>query len=110
VTDTALLVLTTCGSAAEAAQLARSLVEDRLAACVNVVPRVLSTYRWQGQVEQAEECLLLIKTTASRYAALERAIRERSSYELPEVLAVRPETGSSDYLAWVGASVHGVEE
>lgn len=102
---TTLLVLTTCGSVEEAENLARGLVEEHLAACVNVVPRVLSTYRWQGRVEHGEESLLVIKTTAARYADVERAIGERSSYELPEVLAIRAETGSAAYLDWIIDSV-----
>ena len=99
-----LLVLSTCGERSEAEALAEALVADRLAACVNVVPGVRSVYEWQGKVERSEEVLLLIKTTREQFAALENAIRARSSYELPEVLAV-PVSGSADYLRWVAASV-----
>jgi periplasmic divalent cation tolerance protein len=100
-----LLVLTTCADAAEAKELATALVTQRLAACVSSMPRVSSTYRWEGKVEQAEECLLLIKTTRDRLSALEQEIKSRSSYELPEVLAVRVDTGSSEYLSWLKTSV-----
>lgn len=101
----ALLVLTTCASPEEADKLAAALVEARLAACVSTVPRVASTYRWQGKVTRDEESLLLIKTTTSRYAALEQAIREHSSYEVPEVLALPVSSGSAPYLEWLAASV-----
>lgn len=101
----ALLVLTTCASAEEADTLAAALVEARLAACVSAVPRVVSTYRWQGKVTRDEESLLLIKTTTSRFAELEQAIRERSSYDVPEVLALPVTSGSAPYLDWLAASV-----
>lgn len=99
-----LLVLTTCGNDDDAAALARSLVERGLAACVNAVGDAVSTYRWQGRVQQDRETLLIIKTTAARYAALEAAIRAASKYELPEVIAL-PVTGSEPYLAWIRESV-----
>ena len=100
-----LLVLTTCGSAEDAEVLATGLVEARLAACVNAIHGVGSTYRWQNQVQKDRETLLIIKTTAARFAALEQAIRERSGYELPEVLALPVEAGSTHYLNWVAESV-----
>lgn len=101
----ALVVLTTCGTADEARALAAVLVEAKLAACVNTIERMESTYRWRGQIEHSQESLLVIKTTAERYTAVERTIRERSSYELPEVLALPAEHGSSSYLEWVAESV-----
>ena len=100
-----LLVLTTCGSAADARKIASELVERRLAACVNAVNGVVSTYRWEGRVVQEEESLLVIKTTAERYLALESAIRELSGYELPEVVAVRVDGGLPAYLDWLAESV-----
>jgi periplasmic divalent cation tolerance protein len=100
-----MLVLTTCDAPDDAAGLAEALVEARLAACVNAVPRVSSTYRWNGNIEHGEEVLLLIKTTAAQLGAVERVIKARSRYELPEVLTVRVDGGSADYLAWIGASV-----
>ena len=100
-----LLVLTTCGSAEDADALATGLVEARLAACVNAVHGVGSTYRWENRVLKDRETLLIIKTTAARFAALEQAIRERSGYELPEVVALPVETGSAPYLDWVAESV-----
>jgi periplasmic divalent cation tolerance protein len=81
------------------------LVEQRLAACVNAIGNVTSTYRWQGQVQQDRETLLVIKTTDSRYAAVEQAIRLHSTYELPEVVAIPVQAGSLPYLAWLRESV-----
>ncbi len=100
-----LLVLTTCGSAEDAQRLATALVELKLAACVNTVNNVASTYRWAGAVQRDQESLLVIKTTEARLPALEAAIRERSSYELPEVLAIPVHGGSAGYLAWLAESV-----
>lgn len=100
-----LLVLTTCASPAEADTLATALVQRRLAACVNSLGGVTSTYRWEGSVAREQENLLIIKTTTERYAELERAIRELSSYELPEILAVPVVAGSEAYLAWLAGSV-----
>ena len=100
-----LLVLTTCGSAADAQRIASALVERRLAACVNAVNGVASTYRWQGRVVTEEESLLVIKTTEAQLEALEAAIRETSSYELPEVVAVRIDRGLPGYLGWIAESV-----
>ena len=101
-----LLVLTTCASAADAKTLATALVEQRLAACVNVVADATSIYRWQGAVQQEQESLLVIKTSRERYAALEQAIKERSSYELPEVIALDVVAGSARYLDWLAAAVN----
>lgn len=100
-----LVVLTTCANAEEASGLAAALVERRLAACVNSLANVTSTYRWQGRLQRDEENLLVIKTTEARFAAVEQLIRTRSSYELPEVLAVPVQVGSSAYLSWLGAEV-----
>lgn len=100
-----LLVLTTCASREDADRLGKLLVEQRLAACVNAVGDVSSTYRWQGQVLKDRETLLVIKTTESRYPALEQAIRAHSTYELPEVVAIPVHLGSSPYLAWLRESV-----
>ena len=97
----ALLVYCTCPDAATADRLARAVVEARLAACVNALPSVRSTYRWKAQVEQADEVLLLIKTTADRLDALTARLRELHPYELPEVLAVQASAGLPEYLDWV---------
>ncbi|GAB3753214.1 divalent-cation tolerance protein CutA [Lysobacter olei] len=96
-----MLVYCACPDAATADRLARAVVEARLAACVNALPGVRSTYRWKEQVEQADEVLLLIKTTAARLDALTARLRELHSYELPEVLAVEASAGLPEYLDWV---------
>ncbi|MCX8085437.1 MAG: divalent-cation tolerance protein CutA [Rhodocyclaceae bacterium] len=100
---TALLVLTNLPDSDSAKALAAHLVEARLAACVNVLAPCHSVYRWQGQLEEASEVPLLIKTTSERYAELEAAIRARHPYELPEIVAVPITQGLAAYLDWVGA-------
>lgn len=101
-----IVVLVTCGSLEEGQRIGRALVERRLAACVNVLQTpVESIYRWKGKVDSAKEFLLLIKTTTARYAALEEAVRGLHSYDVPEMIALRIEKGSRDYLAWLTDSV-----
>ena len=99
------IVLTTAGSEDEARKIARHLVENHLAACVNLVPRVESIYRWQGKVESATEWLLVIKTTTQRFPAVHDAIRELHSYEIPECVVLSVEDGSTPYLQWLEESV-----
>lgn len=96
-----LQVATTIDTAERAQELARRLVEQHLAACVQVVGPITSIYRWQGQVEQSQEWLCLIKTTAANYAALEAAIRALHPYDVPEIIATPVVAGNPDYLAWV---------
>jgi periplasmic divalent cation tolerance protein len=99
------IVLTTAGSEEEAGKIARQLVEGGLAACVNIVPRIKSIYRWKGEVEEAEEWLLVVKTTAVAFASVRAAILELHSYEVPECICVNVEDGSEEYLQWIGDSV-----
>jgi periplasmic divalent cation tolerance protein len=99
------LVISTAGSKQEASRIAAALVGEQLAACVNVVGPIESTYRWQGKVETAQEFLLLVKTTSDRSAAACVRIRELHSYELPEAIEVPIEGGSADYLSWISESV-----
>jgi periplasmic divalent cation tolerance protein len=99
------IILTTASSEDEARKIARHLVKNRLAACVNVIPHIESIYRWQGKVESSTECLLLIKTTAQAFPAVRDAIGELHSYELPECIAIPVEDGSTAYLQWLGESV-----
>jgi periplasmic divalent cation tolerance protein len=100
-----LLVLTTTGSETEARKIAQALVERRLAACVNIVPRIQSVYRWAGKVEQAEEYFLLIKTMRHREDQVRSAIHELHTYDLPECIAISIESGSAEYLKWLSDSV-----
>ena len=96
-----LLVLTNCPDEEVANAIALAVVEAGLAACVNILPRVQSIYRWQGAVESASEIPLLIKTTATNYAALEAAIREQHPYDIPEIIALPITQGLPAYLNWV---------
>ena len=95
------VVFVTCGVGAEAERLARALVDERLAACVNAVPAVVSTYRWEGRVQSATETLLVIKTRRDRFEALRARVAELHSYDTPEVIALPIEAGHAPYLAWV---------
>jgi periplasmic divalent cation tolerance protein len=99
------LVLTTCGSQPEARRIAHALVERQLAACVNIVPRIASVYRWQGKIETAEESLLVIKTTAAAFERLREVLGELHSYQVPECIEIGIEDGSAAYLEWIGESV-----
>ena len=96
-----LIVLTICPDVAAADRIGRALVENRLAACVNQLPPVHSTYRWRGAVETAVEVPLLIKCTSERYPALEEAIRQLHPYATPEIVAVPVVVGFAPYLRWV---------
>ncbi|MFY9722388.1 MAG: divalent-cation tolerance protein CutA [Azonexus sp.] len=96
-----LLVLTNCPDEESANAIALALVEERLAACVSILPRVQSIYRWQGAVESATEIPLFIKSTATNYPALEAAIRDRHPYKVPEIIALAVERGLPAYLDWV---------
>jgi periplasmic divalent cation tolerance protein len=99
------VALSTVGTAEDAERIARALVERRLAACVNVVPGVVSFYRWKGAVEKDEERLLVIKTRAERLEALREALVELHPYEVPELVALPVEAGHAPYLAWLDESV-----
>ena len=99
------IVLTTAGTQEEARKLAHLLVERRLAACVNIIPRIESVYRWQDAVEQAEEFLLVMKTTRDRFTDLRNAIQQNHSYEVPECVALTINDGSHKYLDWITQSV-----
>ena len=97
----ALVVLVTAPGAEEAARIARALVEERLAACGNVVPGLRSIYRWQGAVQEDAEALLILKTTRDRFEALRARVLALHPYEVPEVIALAVEAGSAAYLDWI---------
>jgi len=103
-----LLALTTCPNEEVAEGLARLLVEAQLAACVTCLPQGRSVYRWQGRLESSDELLLLIKTRAVCYDALEQAIKAHHPYELPEIIAVPVVKGEMGYLTWIDAMTKGV--
>lgn len=95
------LAWSTCPDEGTARRIASRLVDERLAACVNIVPEVTSIYRWQGAVETASECLLIIKTRGERLAELERRLGELHPYDVPELVTVAVEGGSAAYLQWL---------
>ena len=101
----AVIVLTTLGADADAAALARTLVEERLAACVNVLPTMTSVYRWEGRVQDEREQQLVIKTLTSRLPELEARLRALHPYDVPEFLVLPVSGGSEAYLRWVAESV-----
>ena len=105
------IVLVTCPSLALARKIARAVVEQRLAACVNVVRSpVESFYTWKGKLESAREHLLLIKTTAQRLSSLEREVKRLHPYDLPEFIAIPISEGSTEYLAWLGETIGALRE
>lgn len=99
------LVVTTAGAPAEAERIATRLVEERLAACVNIVPGVTSIYRWEGKVHRDPEVLLLLKTTDAVLDALRARLLELHPYDTPEFLAFEVASGAPDYLGWLADSV-----
>ena len=98
-------VITTVGSHREAERIAAQLVDDRLAACVQIVGPVSSIFRWHDAIETSQEWLCLVKTTRDRFPAVEKQIRALHSYEMPEIIAVPIIAGSSDYLTWIDREV-----
>lgn len=98
-------VITTTEPREDADRIARTLVEKRLAACVQVIGPIQSTYRWQGKIENAQEWQCWAKSRSDLYDEIERAIREIHAYEVPEILATAVLAGSADYLAWLDAEV-----
>ncbi len=98
-------VLTTVENREDAEAIARSLVEKRLAACVQIIGPIASTYRWKGEIETAEEWQCLLKTRRDLYPQVERALRLLHPYEVPEIIATSIVAGSADYLAWLDENV-----
>jgi periplasmic divalent cation tolerance protein len=104
-----LIVLCTVPDRESANSLAQAVVEDGLAACVNIVPHITSVYRWQGQLQSDDELLLIIKTSAKAYGDLEGRITDLHPYELPEIIAVPIHVGLPGYLTWIDESLTGVK-
>jgi periplasmic divalent cation tolerance protein len=99
------VVFSTCGSSEEAERLARQILETRLAACVSVITQIQSYYWWKDKVEQATECLLVIKTSSNLFGQLRSKLESLHSYEVPELLALPVIAGSPKYLAWLDAEL-----
>jgi periplasmic divalent cation tolerance protein len=100
-----IVVLTTCNSQEQGAQLARHLIEHHLAACVNILPGARSFYRWKGEIEQAEEVVVIIKSRRDIFEKLREAIAHLHSYEIPEVIALPVVDGSDAYLNWLDREI-----
>lgn len=96
-----LMVFVTAPTRREAEKIGKAVVRENLAACVNIIPTVTSIFRWQGALQKSREALLVLKTTKPQYKALEKSLRSKHSYEVPEVLAVTVETGFKQYMDWV---------
>jgi periplasmic divalent cation tolerance protein len=105
----AIAVFITAPNGEEATRLAEMLVGAQLAACVQILPRMQSVYRWQGKVERQSEILLIAKTTRGRFAELERSVRALHSYETPEIVALPITAGSAPYMEWLGSVASGGE-
>lgn len=103
----ALIVFSTCATREEAGRIARAVVEERLAACAQLLPPIQSIYRWQGAIEQSEEILMLFKTTSPHFAALGKRITEMHSYDTPEIIAVPVAAGAEKYLNWLRETTGG---
>jgi periplasmic divalent cation tolerance protein len=95
------ILLCTFPNAEEATRVGREAVEQRIAACVNLIPSIQSIYRWKENIETATETLALFKTTQERYPDLERFLKQSHSYETPEIVVISIENGSPDYLTWI---------
>ena len=100
-----LMALTSCGTREDAAHIARSLVEMRLAACVSIVPNVTSVYRWQGAIEESNEWLLVIKTSSTLFEKLKQELPKIHPYQLPELIAMSIADGSDAYLNWLASEL-----
>jgi len=96
-----IVVLVTVGSEAEAANIARVLVEQRLVACVNILPGVRSIFQWEGKVTEESECLLVAKTVSRVFEQVAKAVKSLHSYSVPEVIALQIQHGLPEYLSWV---------
>ena len=101
-----IVIFSACASTEEAHQIARKLVDERLAACVTVAPGVRSFYRWKGAIEEAEECMLVIKSSRDLFDRLRLELEKAHTYEVPEVVAVPIVAGAPNYLAWLDTEVN----
>jgi len=104
--DDPILVFMTAANVEEASRLADLVIGAHLAACVQILPEMESVYRWQGKIERQSEILLIAKTTAAKFADLEREVRALHSYETPEIIAIPLVAGSTPYLEWIKDSLN----
>lgn len=104
-----LIILCTCPDLATAERIAKTVVDERLAACINIVPGLTSIYRWEGHIQRDTELLLLIKTRQEVYPLLEARIRELHPYQIAEIIALPIQTGSAAYLDWIAGSTGASE-
>lgn len=95
------IIFCTCPDYSTAEKIARHLVEEQLAACVNIVPGITSIYAWEGQIESAQEHLLIVKAGSLNYQSIETAIQKHHPYQLPEIIAIPVERGLPEYLNWI---------
>jgi len=102
----AIVVFITAPNYDEASRLANLLVDERLAACVQILPQMESVYRWQGKIERQQEILLIVKSVVAKFDELEKRIREAHSYDTPEIVALPINRGSQPYLEWLSASIN----
>ncbi len=105
-----IVVLVTCSSGEEASRIAQALVQERLAACVNISSPIRSVYRWQGEVLDEPEVLLIIKTVRALFDSVRRTVEKLHSYQVPEVICLPIIDGAPNYLNWLGAAVTGEAE
>jgi len=102
-----IVVFITTSNPEEASKIARALVEERISACVNIIKGIRSIYRWQKEVQDEEEALLIVKTRGELFERLEKRVRELHSYTVPEVIAISISEGSAPYLKWLRESTEG---
>jgi periplasmic divalent cation tolerance protein len=103
-----IVILSTCSTEEEAERIARLLLDDQLAACVSVIPRMRSFYHWQGAIESAGECLLLIKSSRELFDSVRARLEAAHSYEVPELLALPVVEGAANYMNWLGANLRNL--
>lgn len=103
--DEAIVVLVTTGSAEESERIARALVEERIVACVNIVPGITSIFRWEGKIEHSAESLMICKTKRDRFDDLTTTVKQQHSYSTPEIVAISAAAVETGYLRWLMESV-----